>query len=89
MDASSHTHTLNCLFEQLGLPSDASAVDDFIEAHNPLPEHVPLHEAAFWNPAQAAFLREEIRGDADWAEVVDQLNVRLRAAPSGCHCDVP
>ena len=38
-----------------------------------------LHEAAFWTPAQADFLREEILEDADWAEAVDELNVRLRA----------
>ena len=36
-----------------------------------------LSEAAFWTPAQAAFLREEILNDADWAEVIDQLNAEL------------
>ncbi|MCW5637448.1 MAG: DUF2789 family protein, partial [Rubrivivax sp.] len=33
----------------------------------------------FWSPAQARFLREEVAEDADWAELVDQLNLMLRA----------
>ncbi|MBW4964577.1 DUF2789 family protein, partial [Sulfitobacter sp. CW3] len=32
----------------------------------------------FWTDSQKAFLREEILDDADWAEVVDELNVLLR-----------
>jgi hypothetical protein len=71
-------HTLNSLFAQLGLPDDAAAVDAFILAHRPLPLTVSLFDAPCWTPAQAALLREEIMLDADWAEVVDQLNVRLR-----------
>ncbi len=31
----------------------------------------------FWSPVQAAFLCEELAEDADWAEVVDGLNVLL------------
>ncbi len=87
MDVS--THSLNSLFAQLGLPDDPVSIEGFINTHAPLPEHVVLHEAVFWTPAQAAFLREEIRGDADWAEVVDQLNVRLRAVSSPCRVDLP
>lgn len=79
------THSLNTLFAQLGLPDDALSIENFIVIHNPLPEHVPLHEAVFWSPAQAAFLREQIRGDADWAIVVDELNIRLRAVATPCH----
>lgn len=73
------THNLSDLFAQLGLPSDAAAIESFISAHSPLPEAIRLHEAPFWTPAQAAFLREEFLDDADWAEAVDELNVRLRA----------
>ena len=36
-----------------------------------------ISEAPFWTPAQAALLKEEILEDADWAVVVDELNVRL------------
>lgn len=70
--------TLNSLFAQLGLPSSADEIETFINQHAPLPTAVHLAEAPFWAPAQAAFLREQILGDADWAEVVDQLNMRLR-----------
>lgn len=72
-----YTHNLCSLFAQLGLPADARAVDQFIASHAPLPEALPLDQAPFWTPAQAAFLREEILEDADWAPAVDSLNARL------------
>jgi len=72
-------HSLRALFDQLGLPSDAAAIDAFIAQHRPLAENVRLADAPFWSPAQAQFLREEFDEDADWIELVDQLNVRLRA----------
>lgn len=71
-------HPFHHLFEQLGLPNDNDSIKAFIESHAPLPEDVPLAEASFWTPAQAAFLREEILDDADWAVVVDNLNLALR-----------
>jgi hypothetical protein len=73
-------HSINNLFKQLGLPSETGEVDAFIEFHRPLPDHCLLHEAAFWTASQATFLAEEIEDDADWAEVVDELNARLREA---------
>ncbi|HEX5676173.1 MAG TPA: DUF2789 domain-containing protein, partial [Azonexus sp.] len=72
-------HSLNTLFAQLGQPSDEASIAQFIESHRPLPDDVLLHEAAFWTPSQAAFLREAILDDADWAEVADELNADLRA----------
>ena len=72
--------TLSQLFAQLGLPADMADIDAFIDRHGPLLEALPLAEAPFWTPAQAAFLREEIGEDADWAEVVDELNLRLHTA---------
>jgi len=75
----SSIHTLNNLFAQLGLPSGDSAIEDFIKTHQHLAGDLTLSEAPFWSTAQAAFLREEILKDADWAEVIDQLNVRLHA----------
>lgn len=77
MEAS--THTLNNLFAQLGLPSSDEDIEAFIKTHSHLAGYISLAEAPYWTPAQAAFLREEILKDADWAEVVDQLNVRLHA----------
>ena len=72
-------HSINNLFAQLGLPSDQAAVENFIKTHSPLATNLPLSEASFWTPAQAAFLCEEILKDADWAEVIDELNARLHA----------
>ena len=73
-------HTLNNLFAQLGLPSDDIAIDTFIKTHGHLATSLSLSEAPFWTPAQAAFLGEEIINDADWAEVIDQLNAMLHRA---------
>jgi len=73
----SSLHTLNNLFAQLGLPSDDVEIDNFINTHKHLDSSLSLSEAPFWTPSQAAFLREEILKDADWAEVIDQLNARL------------
>lgn len=70
-------HSMRNLFAQLGLPSDQASIDEFIASHSPLPENMKLADAPFWTPSQAAFLREEILEDADWAEIVDQLNASL------------
>lgn len=72
-------HSLHALFKQLGLPSSGAAIDAFIAEHRPLADNVKLADAPFWSPAQSQFLREEFDEDADWIELVDQLNVRLRA----------
>lgn len=72
-------HSMSNLFAQLGLPADDAAIERFIATHSPLPPNMELSQAPFWTPAQAAFLRDEWREDADWVEVVDQLNVRLHS----------
>ena len=73
------THSLNNLFAQLGLASDDPAIEQFIKIHRPLTTSLVLSDAPFWTSAQASFLREEILKDADWAEVIDQLNAKLHA----------
>ena len=72
-------HTLGNLFAQLGLPSDAAAIEQFIQTHGPLQAGIMLCDAPFWTAAQASFLRDEMLNDADWAEVVDELNALLHA----------
>jgi hypothetical protein len=72
-------HDMRNLFAQLGLPDDAAAIERFIATHGPLRADVPLAEAPFWSPAQAAFLRESLLVDADWAEAIDLLNEELHA----------
>ena len=72
-------HSINNLFAQLGLPSDQVSVEHFIKTHSPLPASVALCDALFWTPTQASFLREELLNDADWAEVIEELNAQLHA----------
>ena len=71
-------HTLAELFKQLGLPDDSTSIEEFIATHRPIPEGTRLPEASFWNESQRRFLSEEWEEDADWAELVDTLNNRLR-----------
>ena len=71
-------HNLNSLFNQLGLDSTDTAIEDFINSNNPLPNNIELHNADFWNPSQASFLIQVKDQDADWAEIVDQLDTMLR-----------
>lgn len=70
-------HNLAHLFAQIGLANEPHHIDAFIDTHRPMPEGMKLHEACFWSKSQARFLRDEILADADWAEVVDELNLRL------------
>lgn len=74
-------HRFSELFAaRLGLASDEQAIGQFLTAHpGPLADGIALADAPFWTAAQAAFLREELLEDADWAEMVNQLNVALRA----------
>jgi len=73
-------HTLSNLFEQLGLDADEQSIEAFIAKHS-LPDDVKLIDAEFWTPQQAGFLKEELHEDAEWAPVVDELNVRLHEKP--------
>ncbi|MCY1398565.1 hypothetical protein D9M71_136000 [compost metagenome] len=70
------TKTLTILFDQLGLASDPASIDDFISSHR-LAKDMKLSEAPFWTEQQKKFLKDELIEDADWAEVVDELNERL------------
>jgi hypothetical protein len=72
-------HRFSELFAQLGLPPDPLSVRQFIEHHTPLDTTIRLEDAPFWTHAQATLLREKILEDADWSEVVDQLNSALRS----------
>ena len=71
-------HSMESLFDQLGLESSEQSINAFIASNSPLASEVPLDGAAFWNAAQADLLRQMKDEDADWAEVVDQLDARLR-----------
>ncbi len=70
-------HSIEVLFEQLGLDSNEQAIDQFISEHA-LPEDIALDKATFWNEHQANFLHEVLEEDAEWALVVDSLSNLLR-----------
>ena len=64
------------LFLQLGLDAGEQAIADFIKSHQ-LSADVGLADAPYWNDAQRQFLTEQIKADAAWTTVVDQLNESL------------
>lgn len=70
-------HDMATLFAQLGLDSSPTAIKAFIDSHK-IPANTSLAQAAFWTEAQASFLTENLKQDADWSEVIDQLDVMLR-----------
>jgi hypothetical protein len=72
------THHFSELFAQLGLPTDDQSIARFLIDHTPLAGDVRLPDAVFWSSAQAAFLRDALLQDSDWAEPADQLNQALR-----------
>lgn len=71
-------HRFSELFAQLGLPHEPERIGEFLARHAPLSPEIRLEDAPFWTSAQSTLLREQICVDADWAEVVDQLNLALR-----------
>ena len=75
MDTSDHS--MKTLFEQLGLSSNETAIENFI-FNNHMGTGIPLDHAACWNAGQAQFIREALDQDSDWSEVVDQLDALLR-----------
>lgn len=70
-------HRFAELFAQLGLPNDDASIRAFVEESTPLAPHMRIEDSPRWTPAQAALLSESLRDDADWAVVVDRLNVAL------------
>jgi hypothetical protein len=74
-----HTSTIAMpqLFEQLGLNSSNLAIARFIKHHR-LPEDTKLQAAAFWSKSQRQFINDSLQQDADWCEVIDQLDALLR-----------
>lgn len=73
----SHHNTMQTLFEQLGLPASSEEINQFIQSHS-LKNQQVIHEAEFWTDSQSAFLKDAINDDADWAEIVDNLDAQLR-----------
>ena len=70
--------TMTHLFQQLGLDDSEHGIASFIKEHQ-LPTDVALGSAIYWNDGQRQFLSEQLKEDASWALVVDQLNEALHA----------
>lgn len=70
-------HTLESLFEQLGLASDQKAMAHFIEQHS-LSNSDTIISAPFWTKSQRQFLSEAYAEDSDWTEQIDILATLLR-----------
>ena len=73
-------HSMEGLFAQLSLPSETNEVQQFIVTNGRLSTDILLADAPFWTSAQSVFLKEEILMDADWAAVIEQLNVAIHAS---------
>ncbi len=74
MDTSEHN--LATLFAQLGLDNSEQAMGNFVRQHKLAPG-MSIQDAPFWNPAQASFLHESLKQDAEWCEIIDKLNALL------------
>jgi hypothetical protein len=81
MDMELKTVTMSDLFDQLGLPSSPRGMAAFIARHRPLRGELALADAPFWTNSQAAFLKEGLRHDSNWALAIDALNAQLRVHP--------
>jgi hypothetical protein len=71
-------HHMSTLFAQLGLPNDEQSITEFVQQHTLTPK-TPIWEAPFWNSAQARFLHESLHQNAEWCEIIDELNILLHS----------
>ena len=76
MDLSNHT--LNSLFQQLGLPDSDQEINNFIEQNKGIDKTIALYEVNIWSSSQSTFLKESQEQDSDWTEVIDHLDAQLR-----------
>ncbi|MCH1928851.1 DUF2789 domain-containing protein [Shewanella sp. A25] len=68
---------LSHLFEQLGLDNQPQAMSTFIASHK-LSAQTHLSDAPFWSAAQKSFIVEALAADAEWTELIEQLDTQLR-----------
>lgn len=58
-------HSLNTLFNQLGLPSSDKDIEHFVSTHRLYSGDIKLTEATFWTSSQSRFLKESLDCDSD------------------------
>lgn len=68
--------TFTQLFEQLGLDSGETEIEQFIKTHQ-ISADTNIVDASFWNDGQKQFLRQKLLADDHWAPLVDELNQQL------------
>ncbi|SBT16721.1 hypothetical protein MGA5115_00803 [Marinomonas gallaica] len=73
-----HEHSLKALFDQLGLDSSEQGIEAFVSENDSIPQGVLLWQAPMWSESQAQMLKQMKDEDADWAEVVDELDLMMR-----------
>jgi len=69
-------HSINELFDQLGLASSDEDISEFIKTHQ-LDRSTPIEKADFWLPHQVEFIVSSKLEDADWIEPIDDLSALL------------
>lgn len=70
--------TMTNLFLQLGLDATEKGIAQFIKSHQ-LPTAVPIGDAGYWNASQRELLLDQLKSDAPWAVIVDQLSTSLHS----------
>jgi hypothetical protein len=70
--------TMSDLFEQLGLASSDEGIVDFISQNKGLRQGLHIEDAELWSRQQADFIKNALLEDAEWVELIDQLNTRIR-----------
>lgn len=80
IDVIGSNHTIESLFDQLGLDSSSEGQRKFIEQHaGKLNATTSLADASFWSASQSALLAESIAEDGAWASAAGELDGMLRA----------
>ena len=67
---------MKSLFDQLGLESSDEAIIEFVKGHQ-LSNDMAMQDAPFWKPSHTQFFKEAREQDADWVELVDELDALL------------
>lgn len=70
--------TMTHLFMQLGLDESDDGIAQFIKTHQ-LPNTVAIGDAPYWNDSQKELLMDQLKSDAPWAVIVDQLSTSLHS----------
>ena len=71
-------HTINELFDQLGLPSSDNEIESFIDTNKPLKHSVKIQAADCFSKSQQTFIEEAFHHDSDWVVAVEHLDAMLR-----------